>query len=149
MLIWGAVWGALLGLLWPGWDGEGIMLGALLGLAAGWSLRRAVRREIARQIDALGASAPARAPNDDAPQAARAWHDDAAVAPAPATVPMPASARAAVQPNARAGAQAHEPDEAEFGPDSFFPDTVPGGDSAAQTTPRPPAPPSALDHDLT
>lgn len=62
MVIWGAVWGAVLGLLWPGGDGEFQMVaGALLGTLAGWTLRRSVRTAIAKQWAALGAPATAAA----------------------------------------------------------------------------------------
>ena len=49
MIIWGAVWGALIGVLISshGGDWEWIV-GALLGALAGWTLRKAVRSEIAR-----------------------------------------------------------------------------------------------------
>lgn len=61
MVIWGALWGALLGLLWPGYNEElALVLGALLGAGAGWSLRSVVRAEIARLAGAAGA-APATA----------------------------------------------------------------------------------------
>lgn len=62
MVIWGAVWGAVLGLLWPGGDSEfQFVAGALLGTLAGWTLRRGVRTAINKQWAALGASAPAAA----------------------------------------------------------------------------------------
>ena len=49
MVLWGVVWGAILGLMWPGWDGAGTVAGAVLGALAGWSLRKAVRSEVGRR----------------------------------------------------------------------------------------------------
>ena len=61
MVIWGALWGALLGWLWPGHDEElAAILGAVLGAAAGWTLRKAVRSEIARASAALARPETAR-----------------------------------------------------------------------------------------
>ncbi|HEY8361137.1 MAG TPA: DUF2339 domain-containing protein, partial [Ramlibacter sp.] len=62
MLLWGAIWGAVLGLLWPGRDEEfAVLFGAALGLLAGWSLRRAIRKELARlAAPAAVAATPAR-----------------------------------------------------------------------------------------
>lgn len=63
MLLWGAIWGAVLGWLWPGPNGElAVPFGAVLGWLAGWSLRRAIRREVARAaVPAVAATPPARA----------------------------------------------------------------------------------------
>lgn len=50
MLIWGAVWGAIGGIL-VAHDGDiGAVLGGLLGLLAGWTLRRSIRTEIAAAL---------------------------------------------------------------------------------------------------
>ena len=46
MVLWGVVWGAILGLLWPGWDEAGTVVGAVLGALAGWTLRMAVHGEV-------------------------------------------------------------------------------------------------------
>ena len=35
MVLWGVVWGAILGLLWPGWDEAGAVVGAVLGRLRG------------------------------------------------------------------------------------------------------------------
>lgn len=76
MVLWGAVWGAVLGLLWPGYNEElHAIAGALLGAAAGWSLRKAVRGEVARTATLLQAERAQAAVQPPAP---------AAVAPAPA-----------------------------------------------------------------
>jgi uncharacterized membrane protein len=62
MLIWGAVWGGIAGLLWPRYDSlETVLLGALLGLAAGWTLRYAVRTLVRKEMAAARASVPAQA----------------------------------------------------------------------------------------
>src|SRR4051812_30784318 len=47
MVIWGAIWGAVLGLLWPGygWEWQSVT-GLVLGALAGRMLRGAVRREM-------------------------------------------------------------------------------------------------------
>lgn len=51
MVIWGAVCGGVLGLLWRGYDTEfNFVVGVLLGALAGWGLRRAVRRELAAAL---------------------------------------------------------------------------------------------------
>ncbi|MFT4196286.1 DUF2339 domain-containing protein, partial [Ottowia sp.] len=138
MLIWGAVWGAILGALWPDW-GEILWLpGALLGLAAGWSLRRAVRTVVRKEIAAARLAVPAVAL-----QAAESPADDLAVAQTPvaqtAAVSLATPAIAAPQPApppALADAAA---------PDSFFDDTVPD----AAPPPRPPRAPSPLEQALT
>ena len=50
MVIWGAIWGLVLGLLWPGHDSDAqAAIGAVAGAIAGFSLRRVVRAEIELQ----------------------------------------------------------------------------------------------------
>ena len=52
MVFWGIAWGAVFGYVWPGhfWsDDFRVALGAVLGGLAGWTLRAAVRSELARQ----------------------------------------------------------------------------------------------------
>ena len=61
MVIWGLVLGGVVGLLWPSGDGFGLFLGALIGWAAGWFLRGAVRREVAASLANANASANANA----------------------------------------------------------------------------------------
>lgn len=59
MLIWGAIWGGILGLLWPGHNREGTMLiGMLVGLAAGWTLRSTVRALVRKEMEAARMPAP-------------------------------------------------------------------------------------------
>ncbi|MBC7438021.1 MAG: DUF2339 domain-containing protein [Bdellovibrionales bacterium] len=74
MLIWGTFWGALLGLFWRGHETEfNVVVGAVLGLLAGWSLRRVVRKEVhaarAAVNAAPGTSAHAHQPSPTASEA--------------------------------------------------------------------------------
>lgn len=109
MVIWGAVWGAVLGLLWHGhdWDGQ-MVAGAILGALAGWSFRSAVRKEFARlgagrlAADAKATAAAPRAaaavavPAASAPAISEpAAEDFADTHPAPVTPAMPQPAAAA------------------------------------------------------
>ena len=49
MIIWGAVWGALVSVLVSRHSGDWEwIVGALLGALAGWTLRKAVRSEVTR-----------------------------------------------------------------------------------------------------
>ena len=48
MILWGVVWGGLLGLMVSSWGGDGVVLGALLGALAGLTLRNSMRSEMAR-----------------------------------------------------------------------------------------------------
>jgi len=131
MLIWGAVWGALIGLLWPGYGSPFWILGALLGLAAGWSLQRAVRTLVRKEI-----------------AAARGQAGDPAGPPAqPAATALPAvltpQARKAKAPPLQAPADQAQPGD-------FFLDAapmagrLPAAASAAVRLPDPPELPSAL-----
>ncbi len=52
MIIWGAVWGAILSVFVSRWGDVAWIVGALLGALAGWTLRRAVRGELARAVAA-------------------------------------------------------------------------------------------------
>ncbi len=58
MLMWAAIWGGVLGLLWPGRGTMSqIALGVALGLLAGLTLRRALRAEIQAAAAALRSAA--------------------------------------------------------------------------------------------
>ncbi len=48
MIIWGAIWGAILSVFVSRWGELEWIVGAILGALAGWTLRKAVRSEIAR-----------------------------------------------------------------------------------------------------
>lgn len=126
MLIWGVIWGAVLGLLWPGRDVIWpALVGGLLGLIAGLSLRRAVRGEISRQQRLLAASAlPAAAVNPST-----------ATADTGATAPPPAMATHADRPGATPAASVP--------PDATGQMQTPDGDTAAPA-PALPRPPGAV-----
>ena len=53
MIIWGAVWGAILGVLVARSGDFGWIVGAIFGALAGWTLRKAVRSEVARAAKPL------------------------------------------------------------------------------------------------
>ena len=101
MVLWGVVWGAILGLLWPGWDEAGAVVGAVLGAIAGLTLRKAVRSEVAAASRAAAlvpqaprAAATAPRPHPDfAPteQLDRGVDLDLGVADVPAHASIPAS----------------------------------------------------------
>lgn len=77
MLLWGAIWGLILGFLWPGHDSEvQAVVGAILGVVAGFSLRRVVRTEIAAQRASWGTQqgAPSVAAAPEAPTNASEVH---------------------------------------------------------------------------
>ena len=50
MIIWGAIWGAILSVLVSRWGDFQWIVGAILGALAGWTLRKAVRSEVARAL---------------------------------------------------------------------------------------------------
>ena len=84
MILWGVIWGGLLGLILSRWDGGGIILGALLGALAGLTLRNAMRSEMAR-MRSLEREAP---------------HSANAPLPRPSPVQAPATPHAAgIQPD--------------------------------------------------
>lgn len=59
MVIWGAVWGAIIGLLqFNGSDGLGLFIGLAVGALAGWTLQKAVRKEVAQQMARLPQTTP-------------------------------------------------------------------------------------------
>ncbi len=100
MVIWGAVWGAILGVLWPGHGELLAIAGATLGAAAGWTLRRTLRTEIAQAL-ARGQAAPApTVATPGAPVTVAPAHYDRTEQPMPAdaattTPPEPAAIGAA------------------------------------------------------
>ncbi|WP_170211808.1 DUF2339 domain-containing protein [Rhodoferax bucti] len=79
MVLWGAIWGAIIGFASARYDqGSALLLGALLGALAGVTLRRAIQKQIAKELaQAQAAYAPTRlqapaAPDDQAVQPATA-----------------------------------------------------------------------------
>lgn len=68
MVIWGAIWGAVLGLFWRGYDWEfNAFCGTVLGAIAGFTLRRAVRTEMRTALAseaATNGAAPDKSPID-------------------------------------------------------------------------------------
>ena len=168
MLIWGAAWGAMLGLLWPGWGGEFYAIGGgFMGLAAGYTLRRAVRTVVRQE---MAAAAWARPQSSTAPvRAADAVATDwAATEPLPRTSPAAADhaadAESAWEPAAghaagptagtAASARASREEDQEF--DDFFAGTRPTDaialDRVGEVAPRPPAlppTPSPLERGVT
>ncbi|MDB5945238.1 MAG: hypothetical protein JWQ33_264 [Ramlibacter sp.] len=86
MVIWGAIWGAVLGLLWPGHDWQiHAVAGFALGALAGQMLRDAVRKEMAHR---MGVAPPMPAA---AQPAARPEPVRAAAPAAPRSVLVPPS----------------------------------------------------------
>ena len=93
MVIWGAVWGLILGLLWPGHDPDTrAVIGVFAGAIAGFTLRRVVRAEIELRRAQWGA-APATTAGLMEPVAVSANGAAAAIEPQPAVAgaaPVPA-----------------------------------------------------------
>lgn len=91
MVIWGAVWGAVLGLLWPGhgWDYR-FVIGLALGALAGSMLRNAVRAELKAAGAAVAATPVAQVPTAVAPVQAPVLRVPAATA-ASAAVATPST----------------------------------------------------------
>ena len=102
MVIWGAIWGAILGWLWPGQGFFGdlaVIVGALLGACAGLTLRHVVRREITvRQAEGNSAQAPGSADTDtDARASAQSAARDAQVLAHSAAMATASAARSDAQ----------------------------------------------------
>ncbi len=66
MIIWGAIWGAILSVFVSRWGDWEWIVGAMFGALAGWTLRKAVRSEVGR----LAAAAKQKALQTQAPAAA-------------------------------------------------------------------------------
>jgi uncharacterized membrane protein len=146
MIVWGAIWGALISVLVSRHSGDWEwVIGAILGSLAGWTLRKAVRNEVARlakqppSVDATVAAAattPAQAPGDVVAATVASAQPLAAPmegAPLETTTRVPAQpvqqATTAEMPGA-AGATPEAPDVAAL---------------AAPDEPKAPAPPNAID----
>ncbi len=109
VILWGAIWGGLLGMMMSGWGGFGIIPGAICGALAGLTLRMVVRSEIERaQLKSrvvvvqpqTAASRPVAEPMPPTPQpqttapATGVWDQADAVPAAPAIATTPAIAAA-------------------------------------------------------
>jgi uncharacterized membrane protein len=109
MVLWGVIWGALLGSLWPGYSWEfHVAAGGVLGAVAGFTLRAAIRKEVARFQPASGLVTAARPPVATAapvPMPVPVATPAAGTASAPATPAAPAAV-----PVARPPARAPQPD---------------------------------------
>jgi len=124
MILWGAIWGALIGLLGSRFDGEQIVVGALLGALAGWTLQRLVDRRVAalsKQSVASGAAPPspaaAPAPVSAAPTLAPQAAPSRVVPEEPlagVVGPAPSLSAAAAQDAAPASSQAIDAAVARF-----------------------------------
>src|SRR5512133_1287772 len=87
MVVWGAVWGGVLGYLWPGsWEELQVLVGAGLGALSGLMLRSAIRTELRKLQAPLAATAKAQAAA--AAPAARAAPPMTTAAPAAAATPL-------------------------------------------------------------
>ena len=124
MIIWGAIWGAVVSvLLSRGDDSAALILGALFGAAAGWSLRRAVRNELTRWSTERDAKA-ASAPTATAQQAS-------AVVPPTSAAAISAASDSAIAPTVLVAASASAPTVAVAAPAmAATPTTVGAPDSA-------------------
>jgi uncharacterized membrane protein len=140
MLIWGAIWGAILGFIWPGYDDFQPVLGAILGFLAGLTFRRAVRAEIAKQKAAQDLAAQAdqivRGRQLDALAAANeAAAAKAAVAAVPASEPQP-EVPWMLEEEARAAGLADTPPAAPATPPTAAPPARPPTAPAAPREPN-------------
>lgn len=142
MVIWGAVWGAILGLMWRGDDEFNIFAGVVLGVIAGLTLRRAVRTEVRKQVEAARAAGAPVAAAAAAPAAAEpALKAEAAAGAAPGpeefqdTFPTPAQEPFLARMEAQEEAARAEASGA----------AAPVAGSPVPVTPRPPAPPPRPD----
>ena len=103
MVLWGVIWGAVLGFFLEKHDHEvGVILGALLGAWAGLGLRKAVRREVELQAKRLAVPV-VHLPDPVAEQEPQ----DEAVPTIPMPLDTPAPATAQVAPSAPAAARVH------------------------------------------
>ena len=101
MILWGVIVGALLGWMAAGFESYGFILGGMAGAPAGWSLRKAVRAEIAALLGERGEALPG--PLSNAPIAEEAGPPRVRVIPvadpvAPSEPPAPVAMPAAPVP---------------------------------------------------
>jgi uncharacterized membrane protein len=108
MVLWGAICGGVLGLLWRGHDWEfHLLVGVVLGALAGRGLRGAVRAEIKAAL----AAKPAAAPVVAAPRAGEpAAQDFQATLPQPLPAPRPTAPAAEPPPRPAPPSKPPRPD---------------------------------------
>ena len=109
MVMWGAICGGVLGLLWRGHDWEiHLLVGVVLGALAGRGLRGAVRAEIKAALAAKPAAAPVvAAARADVPPAAE---DFQATLPQPLPAPPPTAPAAEPRPRPVQPPKPQQPD---------------------------------------
>ena len=119
MVIWGAIWGAVLGLFWRGHDtGFNMVCGLVLGAIAGLTLRGAVRKEAQAAVQGIAKAAPVAA------KAAQPLPASPPAPPAPppieepptlASVAAPAATTTLPEPGSRLKEEADVPTEPRHG----------------------------------
>jgi uncharacterized membrane protein len=103
MIWWGAIWGALLGLLVGRIDDGALIVGAVLGALAGWTLQRVIDRRVMQLLrkggaasEAASAKAAPRPPSDVFPPTAPQPRPAAAVPATAETIPTVSVAAAPI-----------------------------------------------------
>ena len=149
MIIWGAIWGALISALVSNHNGDWEwIVGAILGALAGWTLRKAVRNEVAR----LAKQQPS--------QVAASTVPTPAYVPAPVLSPVPAQEATIVQPLAATvetvAPQAAAPDSLQSAMQSATTETLTSADAppmqnagALEAAPKEPPTPNAIESLIT
>lgn len=152
MIIWGAIWGALISSLISRHSGDWEwIVGAILGSLAGWTLRKAVRSEVARltkqqtsAITALPAPVPAATQTPEVASAVAAQAPDIAATVATSAQPLAVTTENATQPAVPLASlqRVAEADAAA----AALASSVPSAKTtvAPATRPKEPAPPDAI-----
>ena len=106
MIIWGAIWGAILSVFVSRWGDSEWIVGAILGALAGWTLRKAVRSEVARAAKPLAPPVAVELPK---PSVSVATSEQPVLEPATAEGAMPAWSEFANDATAPTNAEAISP----------------------------------------
>ena len=106
MIIWGAIWGAILSVFVSRWGDSEWIVGAILGALAGWTLRKAVRSEVARAAKPLAPPVAVELPK---PSVSVATSEQPVLEPATAEGAMPAWPEFANDATAPTNAEAISP----------------------------------------